>query len=204
MSAAARPAAAPRLALQIVTASTRPGRKGPEVAAWASRVAREQDLFDVEDVDLASFGLPLFDEPDHPRLQTYRHAHTRAWSETVARADAFVFVTPEYNHSPPPSLLNALAYLVREWEGKPVGLVSYGGLSGGLRAVQGLRPTLTALGMMPLPDVVALPRFTQHLDEARPEGERFAPGEGSEVAMRTLVAALRRWAGPLSAMRQAS
>ena len=98
--------------LQIIIASTREGRKGPVVATWFEQQARAHGGFDVEVVDLASVGLPLFDEPEHPRLRKYKHAHTRAWSATVARGDAYVLVTPEYNHSPPPGLINAFDYLV--------------------------------------------------------------------------------------------
>ncbi|HSH45155.1 MAG TPA: NAD(P)H-dependent oxidoreductase, partial [Longimicrobiales bacterium] len=116
--------------LQVITASTRQGRKGPLVAEWFLGQARRHEGFRIEPVDLADVGLPLFDEPRHPRLQEYEHDHTIAWSEIVARADAFVFVTPEYDHNPPASLLNALQHLVKEWAYKPVGLVSYGGVSG--------------------------------------------------------------------------
>ena len=113
--------------------SRRP-RKGPAVAAWFEQVAREQGKFEVEPIDLKAVNLPLLDEPEHPRLRRYKHEHTKAWSATVQRADAFVFVTPEYNFSMPPSLVNAVDYLVHEWNYKPVGFVSYGGVSGGLRA----------------------------------------------------------------------
>ena len=73
-------------------------------------------------MDLAEVNLPVFDEPEHPRFRKYQHEHTKAWSARVARADAYVFVTPEYNFSTPPALLNAIDYLVHEWAYKPVGL----------------------------------------------------------------------------------
>lgn len=100
--------------LHVVVASTRPTRKGPAVADWFIGRACAHAAFDVERVDLAEVGLPVFDEPKHPRLRDYAHEHTRRWSATVDRADAFVFVTPEYDFGPPASLLNALQYLVHE------------------------------------------------------------------------------------------
>jgi len=121
--------------LHIIICSTRPGRVGPSVAQWAYDAAVAHGGFEPVLVDLASFGLPVFDEPEHPRLGKYQHAHTKAWSASVAAADAFVFVTPEYNFGPPPALVNALNYLSREWQYKPAAFVSYGGHSGGMRAV---------------------------------------------------------------------
>lgn len=146
-----------RPVLQIVAASTRPGRKGIAIAQWLRRAATEHGAFDVELVDLAEVALPLLDEPHHPRLQRYTHDHTHAWSATVARGDAFVFVTPEYNHSFPASLKNALDYLVAEWADKPAGLASYGGVSAGLRAAAALKPVLTSLRLVPAVEAVSLP-----------------------------------------------
>src|SRR3954470_10629806 len=94
--------------LQVFLVSTRPGRAGTPIAAWFRDHAARHGKFDVELVDLADVNLPLFDEPTHPRLRQYANEHTKAWSALVARADAFVFVTPEYNHGSPPSLMNAL------------------------------------------------------------------------------------------------
>ena len=81
-------------------------------------------------------------------------------------ADAFVFVTPEYNYAPPPALVNALNYLSREWNYAPVGFVSYGGISGGLRSVQVAKQIVTTLKMMPIPEGVPMPMVFQNLDEA--------------------------------------
>src|SRR4051794_21297187 len=115
------------LNLHIVSVSTREGRVGPPVSAWFLDYARTHGKFNVEFVDLAEIKLPVFDEPRHPRLRQYEHAHTKAWSAVVERADAFIFITPEYNYSTPAPLVNALDYLVQEWAYKPVGFVSYGG-----------------------------------------------------------------------------
>src|SRR5579872_6813928 len=140
--------------LQIVVASTRPGRVGLPVAEWFADVARKHGAFDVELVDLAEVGLPFLDEPNHPRFRQYTHAHTKKWSATVERADAFVFVTPEYNFGMPATLKNALDYLHYEWQYKPAGFVSYGGISAGTRAVQQLKQVVTTLKLFPLPEAV--------------------------------------------------
>ena len=131
------------LILHTIVCSTRPGRVGLPVAQWFYEVARQHGGFDAKLVDLAAFNLPIYDEPKHPVLQQYEHEHTKRWSASVSAADAFVFVTPEYNYGPPPSLLNALNYVYKEWNYKPAAFVSYGGVSGGLRAVQIEKHTLS-------------------------------------------------------------
>ncbi len=143
------------LHLQIVIASTGQGRKGHLVGAWFETIARKHEAFDVEMIDLRTVDLPMFDEPEHPTMQEYVHEHTRAWSQTVARADAYVFVTPEYDNLPPASLINAVQHLVREWAYKPVGFVSYGGVSGGTRGVQVLKQLVPVNHMMPIPKATA-------------------------------------------------
>lgn len=151
--------------LHVVTASTRPGRTGPAVAGWFLEFARGHGHFDVHAVDLAELDLPIYNESRHPVMQQYEHAHTRAWSDSVAAADAFVFVTPEYNFNPPPSLVNALNYVYREWNYKACGFVSYGGVSGGLRAVQMAKQLVTTLKMMPMVEGVMVPMVAQSLDD---------------------------------------
>jgi NAD(P)H-dependent FMN reductase len=152
------------LKLHTIVASTRPGRVGPSIAKWFNEFAAEHGKFDPVLVDLADFNLPVYDEPEHPRLRNYHHAHTKAWSESVSEADAFVFVTPEYNYGPPPSLLNALNYLALEWNYTPAGFVSYGGISGGLRAVQVTKQILTTFKVMPVPEGVPMPMVFPHLE----------------------------------------
>ena len=104
--------------LQVIIASTRPGRVGLPVATWFAQRAREHGGFTVEVVDLAEVDLPFFDEPKHPRLGQYEHQHTKDWSATVARGDAFVFVMPEYNYGFNAAIKNAIDYLHVEWQHK--------------------------------------------------------------------------------------
>jgi NAD(P)H-dependent FMN reductase len=184
--------------LLLVTVSTRPTRKGPAVAAWFEQQARAHGKFDVEPIDLADLNLPLLDEPEHPRLRKYQHEHTKRWSALVDAADAFVFVMPEYNHSPAPALTNALDYLVQEWAYKPAAIVSYGGVSGGLRATQALKPTLNALKIVPIVEQVALMGFTKFIDAAT---GTFTPEPASNKAAATVLGELHRWSEALRVLR---
>lgn len=184
--------------LQIIIASTRPTRAGKPIADWFEAEARKHGKFQIEVVDLLAVNLPLLNESAHPRLRQYEHAHTKAWSETISRADAFVLVTPEYNFSSPPALMNALSYLVAEWAYKPAGFVSYGGISGGLRGVQMTKLTLTALKMMPVPEAVTLPLYSQHLNK---ETGVFAPPPAAENSAKTMLDELEKWAAALKPLR---
>ena len=184
------------LRLHIVIASTRPGRVGPAVAKWVHELALGEGSFDVHLLDLAEFDLPVYNEPRHPRLQDYTHPHTRAWSESVAPADAFVFVTPEYNFGPSPALLNALNYVYVEWNYKPAAFVSYGGISGGMRAVQITKQTLTTLKMVPILESVTIPFVAEHLAEGR-----FEAKDVHIQSAETMLKVLHRWAQALVSMR---
>ena len=186
--------------LNVVVASTRPGRVGYPVAQWFSDLAAAHSGFEVELVDLAEMNLPLFDEPNHPRLGHYVHQHTRDWSASVESADAFVFVTPEYNHGMPASLKNAIDYLHNEWQYKPVGFVSYGGVAAGTRAVQMTKQVVTALKMSPVTEAVSIPFVTQFLDD---EGVIRA-NEVMESSAKAMLDELLRYTKALSALRQSA
>ena len=183
--------------LHVVVCSTRPGRVGLAIGQWFAERARAHARFDVLLVDLKEVGLPLYDEPNHPRLKRYEQAHTKAWSALVGAGDAFVFVTPEYNYAPPPSLVNAIDYLFHEWGYKPAGFVSYGGVSGGTRAVQVTKQLLTTLKVMPIPEAVTIPMVAQHLDE----GGAFKGGESFDKASGGMLDELHRWASALAPLR---
>jgi NAD(P)H-dependent FMN reductase len=182
--------------LKIIVASTRPGRVGVHVGAWITAVARRHPGFTVEVLDLAEIALPLMDEPNHPRLAKYTHDHTKAWSASIAGADAFVFVMPEYNYSFTAPLKNAIDYLFAEWQHKPVGLVSYGGVSGGLRAAQQIKQVVTTLSMMPLVEAVTIPMVATHIVD----GE-LRPTELMEQSAAAMLDALVRWESALRTLR---
>ncbi len=170
---------------------------GLPLSQWIFERAKAHGAFEVELIDLKQENLPMFDEPRHPRLRQYEHDHTKRWSAKIEAADAFVFVTHEYNHGAPPSLINALDYLVQEWAHKPAGFVSYGGPAGGARAVQMVKPMLMALKMVvPLESVMAL-RFTENIDE---QG-LFRASEHQEASSKSMLDALFKWTQALAMMR---
>lgn len=134
--------------LMIIIGSVRPGRAGLPIGSWVRDRAEAHGGFEIDLVDLLELGLPFMDEPAHPSLRQYTKPHTVAWSERVEAADAFIFVTPEYNHSYAPALKNAIDFLNGEWWRKPVGFVSYGGVSGGTRGVVALDQAINGLGLV--------------------------------------------------------
>jgi NAD(P)H-dependent FMN reductase len=184
--------------LQVIIASTRPTRIGGAVGDWFTPIAKAHGGFTVESVDLRDIALPLLDEPHHPMQQKYEHEHTKRWSATIARGDAYVFVTPEYDFSPPAALLNAIQCLAKEWMYKPVGLLSYGGVSAGLRSANQLRIICTANSMMPLPGAVSIP-FAGKLVNA--DTGRFEPDEVQDKAARAMLDELVRWEGAMRVLR---
>lgn len=183
--------------LKVIIGSTRPTRKGPIVADWFLKVANQHSDFEIELLDLKEID-PLMDEPNHPRLREYTKDHTKKWSKTIDEADAFVFVTPEYNYGPPATLKNAMDFLFEEWQEKPVGFVSYGGVSGGTRAVQELKLSITTLGMMPLPQAVNIPFFNQLINDKNV----FEANEPLEKSANIMLDKLQKWTKALKEMRE--
>lgn len=185
------------LRTKLIIASTRPGRKGPAVAAWIYEVAKAQPGLDVDILDLGLINLPLLDEPNHPRLQQYQHQHTKDWSASIASAEAFIIVMPEYNFGFNAALKNALDFVFHEWQNKPVALVSYGGVSGGLRAVQLLKPVLQALSLVAIPEAVSIPMFTQYIDD---KGV-FTPNEQLTKSAQGMMKGLVKWGEVMRGLR---
>ena len=187
----------PLPSLHVVIASTRPGRIGPSIADWIHSFIAQHGAFDPALVDLAAMNLPLLDEPEHPRRRRYVHDHTKAWSRSVNSADAFVFVTPEYNYGPPPSLLNALDYLYLEWNYKPAGFVSYGGVSAGMRASARAGMTLSALKMMAVPESVPLPNVFAQLQDGA-----FVANDLNRTGAGAMLNEMARWEKALRELRR--
>ena len=182
--------------LMIVIASIRDGRAGISVGRWFERVAEEHGGFDVTVADLKEIDLPLMTEPNHPRMRQYTQPKTWAWSDRVDQADAFVFVMPEYNYGVSAPLVNALDYLYQEWQYKPVGLVSYGGVSGGLRAAQHVKQKVTTLNMHPLAQGVTVQFVANHIEDGV-----FVPEDQHISAAGDMLDALVRWEHALREMR---
>lgn len=155
------------LKLMIVVASVRQGRIGLPIASWVREVVAADGRFDIDWADLAEISLPLMSEPNHPKLHQYTMQHTIEWGRRVECCDAFIFVSPEYNHSYSPALKNAIDYLAREWYRKPLGTISYGGISGGTRGVTALRPVELVVGLVPTGANVEIPWAAKQIDDDR-------------------------------------
>ncbi|MFH8469069.1 NADPH-dependent FMN reductase [Streptomyces sp. NPDC017991] len=180
--------------VQVLIASTRPNRAGEPTARWVAEQAAAGGAFDVEVVDLAEIDLPMLAEPGHPSERNYQMPSTRAFSEVIDRAEAYVFVMPEYNHSYNAALKNALDHLFWEWRGKPVILVSYGGVAAGARAAAALGPVLISL-QLSVVGFVPIPLIDQHLHLH--DGRRlFRPTEPIEHSLAKALDALHRAVQP--------
>ena len=184
------------LKLNIIIGSTRPGRFGPVIAEWLSEAAAEHGKFAAELVDLADFDLPLLDEAAHPATRQYANEATKRWSASVASADAFLFVTPEYDYFAPTALVNAVQVLLHEWLYKPAGVLSYGGVSGGLRSAQVLRQLLSNVNVHALPQVVPVHFFQQFIDDGG-----FRPSKQIQDGVNDMLDGLYKWAQALRTIR---
>jgi NAD(P)H-dependent FMN reductase len=176
----------------IILGSTRPNRNGEQVAAWVYGMASRRNDAEFELIDLRDYPLPHMDEPLPPSLGHYQHAHTKAWAGTIASFDGFVIITPEYNHSIPGVLKNALDYVHAEWANKAVGIISYGGLSG-TRAAEQLRLICGALQMADVTQQVALSLHTDFENYAI-----FKPADHAATALDTLLDQVVTWSTALA------
>lgn len=187
------------LKIAIVTGSTRPGRQSLTVAQWVQGLAQKhlEGRAEVAIVDIADFALPLLDEPMPPAMGQYSQEHTRRWAAAIAPFDAFVFVTPEYNHSVPAALKNALDFLSGEWANKAAGFVSYGGALGA-RAVEHLRGVMGELRIADVRTHVGLSMYDdfEHFSV-------FKPRDRHEVTVGALLDELVGWGGALKGLRAA-
>jgi NAD(P)H-dependent FMN reductase len=182
--------------LMIIVGSTRPGRAALPIARWFAERAQAHGDFDICWVDLAELALPLLDEPNLPRLRQYTQQHTRDWSALVEDADAVVIVTPEYNFGYPAAIKNAIDYLHSEWNYKPVGFVSYGGIAAGTRAVQQLKQVLTTLRMFPVFEGVHIAWHPKFISDGR-----FHADEGMAQAAAAMLDELARTEAALRSIR---
>lgn len=185
------------LNIGIVVGSTRPGRKALAVAKWVHEIAQKRGGDRYELVDLLDYALPLLDEdvPAAAAEGRYAKPHTKAWSAKIETFDAYVFVTPEYNHGIPGALKNALDFLYPEWNDKAAGFVAYGGV-GGTRSVEQLRLVLAELQVATVRNQVVL--------SLRSDFERFevfAPDPHQERAVNGMLDQLVAWGGALKVLR---
>lgn len=180
----------------IILGSTRPGRLGEAVAHWVLDQAQKRNDAQFELVDLKDYNLPLLDEPMPASMQQYSQEHTKKWAAKISQFDGFVFVTPEYNHSVPGALKNALDYVYKEWNNKAAGFVSYGSI-GGARAVENLR---LIMGELQVADVRAQVLLSLITDFENYSVFKPAPYHTDEVT--TLLDQLVAWAGALKTLRK--
>lgn len=170
--------------LTVILASTRPNSNGRPVMDWFIGLAAAHGAFDVDGIDLAEVALPFLDEPEQAATGRYQHAHTKAWSAMIERAEAIVWVMPMYNGGFGAAQKNAIDFLYAEWKGKPVGLLSYsGGASGGRPAVEMLIPVLERVGMELAHTSPAIARIDERIDETR----RFLPAPEHEHDVRKML-----------------
>lgn len=184
--------------LKIISSTVRPGRKGPIVAKWITDLATENGNFNVELLDLGEINLPMMNEPNHPSLKKYQHEHSKWWSAKIEEADAFIFVTAEYDYNYPAPLRNALEYLSQEWSYKAAGVVSYGGVSGGTRALNSLKNDLASLKVVALTEAVNFPFFQNNINDQN----EFEANDISLKAAASMFKQLTRWTKGLKMIKE--
>jgi NAD(P)H-dependent FMN reductase len=184
------------LRVGIVVGSTRPGRKAEAVAKWVYDIGKNRSNAELEVIDIQDYNLPLLDEPMPPSLgQPHRNPHTRRWSAKIDSMDAFVFVTPEYNHGPSGALKNAIDFLFHEWNNKSAGFVAYGG-AGGVRAVEQLRQVM---GEIMIADVRAQVALSLHTDFEH--FTTFKPAPHREASVNAMLDQVIAWGEALRPLR---
>ena len=179
----------------IIIGSTRPGRNAEVVARWVHGIATKRTDAEFELVDLQDFNLPLLDEAVPPSMGQYSQPHTKAWAAKIASFDAYVFVTPEYNHGPSGALKNAIDYLYAEWNNKAAGFVSYGSANG-VRAVEQLRLVMGELLVADVRAQVMLSLFTDFENFSV-----FKPATMHEKTLNAMLDQLLAWGAALKTVR---
>jgi len=170
------------LKIGIIVGSTRPGRKAGVVAKWVHDILKTRKDAEFEVVDIENYKLPLLDEPVPPIMHQYGQPHTKRWSEKIASLDAYIFVTPEYNHATSAALKNAIDSLFHEWNNKAAGFVGYGG-AGGVRAVENLRLVMGEIKVADVRAQVALSMWTDFENFTT-----FKPQEQHDKAVHAIAA----------------
>ncbi|WP_416874399.1 NADPH-dependent FMN reductase [Kitasatospora sp. SC0581] len=186
------------LKVAVLVGSTRDGRFGPVVADWLLGHLEARGDLTADRIDLVETPLPVTFPSFGGELSPDDAALLAAVSPRLEAADAFVIVTPEYNHSFPAPLKNAIDWHNRQWHGKPVGFVSYGGLSGGLRAVEQLRVVMAELNAATIRNTVSFHGASQCFDA---EGKAIDPA--ADNAAKTMLDQLTWWAQALRDARRA-
>src|SRR3989338_3025175 len=172
--------------IAIIIGSTRPGRKAEAVAQWVHAIAKKRSDAGFEIVDIQDYNLPLLDEAIPPSMGQYSQPQTKAWAAKIAPQDAFVFVTPEYNHGTSGALKNAIDFLYKEWNNKAAGFVSYGSTNG-VRAVEQLRLVMGEIKIADVRAQVGLSLFEDWTDKV------FKPGPRREESVNSMLTEVVAW-----------
>jgi NAD(P)H-dependent FMN reductase len=183
------------LNIAIVLGSTRPNRNGAAVAQWVLDHTKDRSDARFELVDIKDYDLPLLDEPIPPSQGKYSQPHTKKWAQKIASFDAFVFVTPEYNHSTSGALKNAIDFLYAEWNNKAAGFVSYGS-AGGARAVETLRLIMAELQIADVRAQVMFSLFTDFKNFSQ-----FEPDPRHERELDAMLKQLIAWGNAMKTVR---
>lgn len=181
--------------IAVIIGSTRPNRNGEAVAKWFFELAKSRQDSTFELVDLKDFNLPLLDEPAPASMGHYSKEHTKKWAEKINSFDAFIFVTPEYNHSTSGALKNAIDYLAKEWNNKAAGFVGYGSMMGA-RAVEHLRLIMAELQVATVRVQVGLSLFTDFENFST-----FKPAAHHAATVKELLDQVVSWGEALKSVR---
>lgn len=182
--------------IAIIIGSTRPGRKAEAVAQWVHGIAKKRSDANYDIVDIKDYNLPLLDEPVPPSMGQYSQPHTKVWAAKIAAYDAYVFVTPEYNHATSAALKNAIDYLYKEWNNKASGFVGYGS-TGGTRAVENLRLVMGEIQVADVRAQVALSLFTDFENFTT-----FKPAALHEKSVSAMLDQVVAWGGAMKTLRK--
>ena len=186
-----------RLKLKVILGSTREGRAGVKVFEWAKKIIKDDKEFETEFIDLKDWPIPFYNFAGSPAYGPLNSDIVKKFTAKIAEADAFIFVTPEYNRGYPAVLKNAIDHVYNEWNNKPVAFISYGGASGGFRAVEQLRLVAVELQMAPIRQQVGIPFIWEAFDDKG----LLKGNEMHSKALESMLKQLAWWANALKVAR---
>jgi NAD(P)H-dependent FMN reductase len=189
--------------VSVIVGSTRPNRFAHKPAQWILHRLQQRPHVTAQLLDLKDYRLPWFEESVAPAMlgdDAYENEAVARWTAAIGRSDAFVIVSPEYNHGYPAVLKNAIDYVYREWGRKPVGFVGYGSASGA-RVIGQLRQVAVNLAMAPIQHAVSLP-MSSLLAHFNDSGDVEAELKQEIATADKMIDELLWWATALKAARQ--
>lgn len=181
--------------LKIIIGSIRDNRNGELVKNWLVPLVKNNPNFETKVLDLKEWDLPKFHSAKPPMMGGYEEPMTQKWAKVIEEGDAYIIVTPEYNHGYPASIKDALDHIYKEWNRKPVAFVGYGGIAGGARAVEQLRQVAVELQMAPTRTAIHIPMVWEAFDE------KGMPKHNMDGQVDGLVADLYWWSEALRKSR---